>query len=695
MATYFDLSKTSGSGSSTFTVTPKSGYTGRGPVTNTVTVTTKSSPVQTQTISCTKHFPLSRTAEVISTSTSLTGAYTTVTPSSGSIPVANNVATFVKIATTTNAKSITTGGGPSNIYVKVGANWLQADGSLGTTSANVGNKAITITTDPGASATYALEVIYQIPVNASSTQKSYSLSNIYGGTNYPASDADKYTYGLVVTQPAGTITYGDITITEFQYDANTSTSDIDDIPASGGISYPVIAYSQTYGYNGATTGGGTITTGATITYAKNSGSATLNTNNGQVTAASKGTTASARGSVANVTATVSLNGKTKASSAVDCYQTANTAGTTTYSAWTSSVSANPTTIVAKGGTSTISSSCTRVATTPYSSGESTKVTQTATATYSSNQSWLTISGSTATAAENKTESNRTATVSAAFTYNSAAVTPTSGSTSVNIAQNLGTKSYAKPTVSLSYATASAAGGTLTPNLSYTQTWGWNGATTGGGTLSSPISGASVSYSGSTGITVNATTGNVTVASLGTTVKDAATLGTVTVTVTANGQSNTGTANISQAKNEATTITYGEWSNPTVSASPNPIAKNGTSSTISASQSRTRIQNYTSGATSTMSNETNTSSFTVAKKSGDAAFSNTGMTVNVSANTTVSSRSAIFTVTGNSKSSDITITQSAGDSTLSVSPTTLTWDASDTTAKTVTITSNDSWTITIS
>lgn len=122
------------------------------------------------------------------------------------------------------------------------------------------------------------------------------------------------TTNVNITQSAATIAYSDVTV---------SISYKEDINAAGSNSVtPVVTYSQTWGYNGSTTGGGTITTGGSLTFEKTSGNGTVDTNNGKVSASSKGTTVSERTEAATVKVTVSLNGKSGNKSAT-CYQEAN------------------------------------------------------------------------------------------------------------------------------------------------------------------------------------------------------------------------------------------------------------------------------------------------------------------------------------------------------------------------------------
>lgn len=110
-----------------------------------------------------------------------------------------------------------------------------------------------------------------------------------------------------VYQAAGVKTYAipDIAIAPY-----------DDIPASGGSVTPTVTYSQTWGWNGATSGGGTITTGGTVTFDNG-------TTDGTVSAESLGTTLKDRSSVATVTVIVSMNGKSIPQQ-YTVYQAANT-----------------------------------------------------------------------------------------------------------------------------------------------------------------------------------------------------------------------------------------------------------------------------------------------------------------------------------------------------------------------------------
>lgn len=135
---------------------------------------------------------------------------------------------------------------------------------------------------------------------------------------------------------------------------------------------------------------------------------------------------------------------------------------------------------------------------------------------------------------------------------------TSGDITIN--QAAGVKNYAIPVISaFAYPEGNipASGGSKTPTLSYSQTWGWNESNTNGGTISgtlaTPADGTTFAF---TGTVVNATTGVVTAASKGTTVSDVTEVDAVTVTVTLNGQTSASSASAS-VKQAANAASYGD------------------------------------------------------------------------------------------------------------------------------------------
>lgn len=114
-------------------------------------------------------------------------------------------------------------------------------------------------------------------------------------------------------------------------------------------------------------------------------------------------------------------------------------------------------------------------------------------------------------------------------------------------QSAGYKSYANPIVSLSYSDIPASGGAVSPTYSYSQTWGWNGATSGGGTITS---GGTLKWTGCT----DNTTGKCSATSKGTVVSARSSVtGSATLTVTLNGKSGSKSTTVYQALNTITSL----------------------------------------------------------------------------------------------------------------------------------------------
>lgn len=200
----------------------------------------------------------------------------------------------------------------------------------------------------------------------------------------------------------------------------------------------------------------------------------------------------------------------------------------------------------------------------------------------------------------------------------------SKSTVYYLYQQANLATYDSPVVILEYSRdIPASGGSVTPtSASARQAVSF----TSGATDSIYVS--NLVYSG-TG--VNTSTGAVSATSLGTTVKDRSAVTTATLTATANGKSGTASATVYQQANAATSITYGT---PLVSLSVQDIpASGGSVSSGTVTYSQSRIQNYTSGATSSLSSLTSggTVSYSTAVSAG-------------SLGTTVKSRTKIGTLT---------------------------------------------------
>lgn len=212
---------------------------------------------------------------------------------------------------------------------------------------------------------------------------------------------------------------------------------------------------------------------------------------------------------------------------------------------------------------------------------------------------------TVTVPENKSESA----LVAKFAVKNANADVTSGEITIN--QAAGVKNYAVPTISaFAYPEGNipASGGSKTPTLSYSQTWGWNESNSNGGTLSgtlaAPASGTTFAFSGAV---VNKTTGVVTASSKGTTVSDVTEVDAVTVTVTLNGKTSASSASVS-VKQAANTASYGDVNFSSRVPSANDISAAGGSigsSNITWSGEgaiATQTISYTSGATVNISND---------------------------------------------------------------------------------------------
>lgn len=157
-------------------------------------------------------------------------------------------------------------------------------------------------------------------------------------------------------------------------------------------------------------------------------------------------------------------------------------------------------------------------------------------------------------------------------------------------QAAGYYTYANPVVTLTCNDVPASGGSVkTGNVTYSQTYGWNGATTGAGVITEGE--AYISWTG----------GVDNIPSLGTTVKSRTKVGVLGVTVNINGKFGNANADIYQAENKVTNSNYNPritaYGTPTISIGSGLTAAGG-SATVSASVTNTETYNalYSSGAT---------------------------------------------------------------------------------------------------
>ena len=436
-----------------------------------------------------------------------------------------------------------------------------------------------------------------------------------GIITFKQAESDKQV-SCTVTQSAGEITYGAWTVT---ISANPTT-----IAAAGGTS--TLTYSAVRDV--LTNGVVTSTEKATPTV---SGSATGFTRSGATVTAANNTTTSSR----SVTYTATHGGK---SATCTVTQSAGSKQYASWSDWTVTVSANPTTIARTGGTSTITASATRTRTWTWNgvSGSGGTETDSGTPTLSASGSGFTLSGTTLTASNNTTTSSRSCTVTATHAGKSATCTVT---------QSAGEITYGawKVTITANPTTIAAAGGTSTLTYSAVRDVLTNGVVTSTEKATPTVSGSATGFTRS-GATVTAAN-NTTTSSR-----------SVTYTATHGGKS--ATCTVTQSAGSKQYASWSDWT-VTVSANPTTIARTGGTSTITASATRTRTWTW-NGVSG--SGGTETDSGTPTLSASGSGFTLSGTTLTASNNTTTSSRSCTVTATHAGKSATCTVTQSAGSMT---------------------------------
>ena len=439
-----------------------------------------------------------------------------------------------------------------------------------------------------------------------------------GIITFKQAESDKQV-SCTVTQSAGEITYGTWTVT---ISANPTT-----IAAVGGTSTLTYSAVRNVLTNGTVTG----TEKATPTI---SGSATGFTRSGATVTAANNTTTSSR----SVTYTATHEGK---SATCTVTQSAGSKQYASWSDWTVTVSANPTTIARTGGTSTITASATRTRTWTWNgvSGSGGTESEKGTPVLSASGTGFSLSGTTLTASNNTTTSSRSCTVTATHAGKSATCTVT---------QSAGEITYGawKVTITANPTTIAAAGGTSTLTYSAVRDVLTNGTVTNTEKATPTVSGSATGFTRS-GATVTAANNT------------SASSRSVTYTATHGGKS--ATCTVTQSAGSMTTD-YGNWttSSLTVSASPNPVAASGGNSALSCKATRTRSK-YTKWNGVVTKTDTESQSVAVtatwSKVSGTGSLS--GSTVSFDNNTTTSARSGVYRASSGGKTADVTVRQSAG------------------------------------
>lgn len=459
---------------------------------------------------------------------------------------------------------------------------------------------------------------------------------------------------ITYNQAAGYYTYANPVV----------TLTCNDVPASGGsVKTGNVTYSQTYGWNGATTGAGVIT----------EGEAYINWTGGVDNIPSLGTTVKSRTKVGVLGVTVNINGKSGNANA-DIYQAENKVTNsnynpriTAYGTPTVSIGSG---LTAAGGSATVSASVTNTETynALYSSGAtgpnqtrsvggSLSISMTA-----NGNSRFSLSGNTIThsnmgtnettdtitiKAVNDGDSSKSATASKSIT-NSKTVKSTSGGIYTYGDVIAGTVTNGIIPASGGSATATAGNGTQSWNKSATiTTYQYDSGSTKDVTTENASSGTNSVPPSTTSVEASAP-------SKGTTISPQTTVRTYGFIWAANGKSADGYMYIYQEANKIESYNYGSWT-IAVSANPTTIAASGGTSIITASCTRTKTPVYTSGSTGTATTESATPTLAIS----GTGFTLSGTTVTASKNN-VAARTATVTASySGATSKSVTITQSAG------------------------------------
>lgn len=460
---------------------------------------------------------------------------------------------------------------------------------------------------------------------------------------------------ITYNQAAGYYTYANPVV----------TLTCNDVPASGGsVKTGNVTYSQTYGWNGVTTGAGVITEGEAYIY----------WTDGVDNIPSLGTTVKSRTKVGVLGVTVNINGKSGNANA-DIYQAENKVTNsnynpriTAYGTPTVSIGSG---LTAAGGSAKVSASVTNTETynALYSSGatgpnQTRSVSGSVSISMTTNgHSRFSLSGNTIThssmgtnettdtvtiKAVNDGDSSKSATASKSI-VNSKTVKSTSG----------GVYTYGNITAgTITNATIPASGGSATAKAGNgTQSWNKSATVTtyqydSGSTKNVTTENAS---SGTNNVSPNIASIEATASSKGTTVSSQTTVKSQVVTWYANGESASGTMYIYQEANSIDSYNYSSW-NIAISANPTTIAASGGTSTITASCTRTKTPVYTSGSTGTATTESATPTLALTTNPGGFTLSGNKLTA---ANNPIGAKTAIVTASySGATSKSVSVSQAA-------------------------------------
>lgn len=461
---------------------------------------------------------------------------------------------------------------------------------------------------------------------------------------------------ITYNQAAGHYTYANPVV----------TLTCNDVPASGGsVKTGNVTYSQTYGWNGATTGAGVIT----------EGEAYISWTGGVDNIPSLGTTVKSRTKVGVLGVTVNINGKSGNANA-DIYQAENKVTNSNYNpritAYGTPTISIGNGLTAAGGSATVSASVTNTETynALYSSGatgpnQTRSVSGSVSISMTTNgHSRFSLSGNTITHSSmgtnettdtitikvvNDGDSSKSATASKSIT-NSKTVKSTSGGIYTYGDVIAGTVINGIIPASGGSATAKAGNATQNWNKSATiTTYQYDSGSTqdvttedaSSGTNSVPPSTASI---------------KATAPSKGTTISPQTTVRTYGFIWAANGKSADGYMYIYQEANQIESYNYGSW-NIAISANPTTIAASGGISIITSSCTRSKTPVYTSGSTGTATSESATPTLALTTNPGGFTLSGNKLTA---ANNPIGAKTATVTASySGATSKSVSVTQAAG------------------------------------
>ena len=230
MATYFSVNKSKGNGNDTISITPLESFKGRGPVTNTVVVTSDDDPNVKGSVVCVNTSALSKIGVNVLQSTSATGSFSQATINGGNIDIPNTAYYLKFTVSATNAKKIYVGTMPSYLSIKIGSNFIQANGTLATNQVDIksllssNGNAIPVPNDPGLTGEFSCEIVVGFSANVMAESKSTALNVSLVGT--PDTDKNAIFNGNVVqaaASPTMTVTPATLTWDSTETGAKTVT----------------------------------------------------------------------------------------------------------------------------------------------------------------------------------------------------------------------------------------------------------------------------------------------------------------------------------------------------------------------------------------------------------------------------------------------------------------------------------------